>query len=74
MSLTNYKSITMPWTNENYPVSMKHLPDRTREKAIEIANALLNNNVDEGIAIATGIKNARKWIMQHHYRSKPLLL
>ncbi|MBS1501500.1 MAG: DUF2188 domain-containing protein [Bacteroidetes bacterium] len=57
----------MPWTNKNYPVSMKNLPVRTREKAIEIANALLERNVDEGIAIATGIKNAKEWIRRRYY-------
>ena len=55
----------MPWTNKSYPVSMKNLPARTREKAIEIANALLERNVGEGIAIATGIKNARLWVKHH---------
>ncbi|MBS1533352.1 MAG: DUF2188 domain-containing protein [Bacteroidetes bacterium] len=59
----------MPWTNRNYPVSMKHLPGRTREKAIEIANALLERNVDEGIAIATGIKNAKEWARRRYYTS-----
>jgi uncharacterized protein YdaT len=52
----------MPWTNNNYPVSMKNLPRKTREKAIEISNAIMENpHTDEGIAIATGIKNAKKW-------------
>lgn len=55
----------MPWTNRNYPVSMKNLPAKTRKKAIEIANALLERKVDEGIAIATGIKNARLWLKHH---------
>jgi uncharacterized protein YdaT len=55
----------MPWTNRNYPVSMKNLPVRVRAIAIEIANAMLERNVDEGIAIATGIKNARLWVTHH---------
>ena len=31
----------MPWTAAHYPTAMKRLPPPTREKAIEIANALL---------------------------------
>jgi len=62
----------MPWTNKDYPVSMNNLPARTRKKAIEIANALLERDVDEGIAIATGIKNAKEWIRRHYY-TRPLL-
>ena len=31
----------MPWTLEDYPVSMSHLAEVTRAKAIDIANALL---------------------------------
>jgi len=54
----------MPWTNDEYPASMKNLPTEVREKAIEIANALLESeetNMDEGIAIATGISRAKDW-------------
>ena len=44
----------MPWTKRDYPVSMKNLPGEVRNKAIEIANALLEEkNMDERIAIAT---------------------
>ena len=31
----------MPWALEDYPVSMRHLAEVTRAKAIDIANALL---------------------------------
>ena len=52
----------MPWTKNDYPVSMKNLPDEVREKAIEIANALLDDrHMDEGIAIATAISRAKDW-------------
>ena len=53
----------MPWTKNDYPASMKNLPVEVREKAIEIANALLDegDNMDEGIAIATGISRAKDW-------------
>ena len=52
----------MPWTNRTYPVSMKNLPKAVREKAIEIANALLEEGkMDEGRAIATAISRAKDW-------------
>ena len=31
----------MPWNADYFPVSMKNLPPAVREKAIDIANALL---------------------------------
>lgn len=52
----------MPWSESNYPVSMKNLPEPVRAKAIEIANALLEEGYDEGRAIAIGIEKAREWV------------
>lgn len=49
----------MPWYNGNYPPSYKNQPVNLREKAVEIANALLEDGADEGVAIATGLKQAR---------------
>lgn len=52
----------MPWTESDYPDSMKRLPARVREKAIEIANALLEEkNMKEETLIATAISNAKDW-------------
>jgi uncharacterized protein YdaT len=51
----------MPWYNGNYPPSYKNQPPHLREKAVEIANTLLNEGVSEGIAIATGLKKAREF-------------
>jgi uncharacterized protein YdaT len=52
----------MPWNKENYPPSMKNLPKAVRDKAVEIANALLEEkNMDEGIVIATAISRAKDW-------------
>jgi uncharacterized protein YdaT len=52
----------MPWTETEYPDAMKNLTPEIRLKAIEIANALLEEkNLDEGIAIATGISRAKDW-------------
>lgn len=52
----------MPWTNTQYPDAMKNLPKEVREKAVDIANALLENrDMDEGIVIATAISRAKDW-------------
>jgi uncharacterized protein YdaT len=52
----------MPWTKSDYPDSMKNLPEAVRDKAIEIANALLEEkHMDDGIAIATAISRAKDW-------------
>lgn len=54
--------LAMPWTNKNYPNSMKNLPAEVRRKAIEIANTLLEErDMEEGIAIATAISRAKDW-------------
>src|SRR5688500_20357520 len=56
----------MPWTNKTYPDSMKNLPKEVREKAIEIANAMLEEtNANEGIVIATAISRAKDWAVNH---------
>lgn len=51
----------MPWYNGDYPPSYKNQPEELREKAVEIANALLKEGIEEGIAIATGLKRAREY-------------
>lgn len=50
----------MPWYNGDYPPSYKNQPPKLRAKAVEIANELLKDGADEGIAIATGLKRARE--------------
>lgn len=54
------KPFDMPWYNGDYPPSYKNQPPRLREKAVEIANVLLEEGTPEGIAIATGLKRARQ--------------
>ncbi|MCR2823143.1 DUF2188 domain-containing protein [Lederbergia panacisoli] len=51
----------MPWSKHDYPDSMKHLPEEVRNKAIEIANALVEDQKEEGRAIAIGIAQARRY-------------
>ncbi len=51
----------MPWYNGDYPPSYKNQPKEIREKAVEIANEVLLDGAEEGIAIATGLKRAREF-------------
>lgn len=51
----------MPWSNDNYPASMKNLTAEVRRKAIDIANALLDDGYEEGRAIAIATAQAEKW-------------
>ena len=44
---------------------MSHLPEPVREKAIEIANALLEEGMEEGKAIRIAIAKAKEWAMHH---------
>ena len=59
----------MPWTDNDYPVSMKNLTAEVRDKAIEIANALLTEGYQEGRAIAIATAQAEKWAVR---RDKPV--
>ncbi|MGN1401094.1 MAG: DUF2188 domain-containing protein [Bacillus sp. (in: firmicutes)] len=66
----------MPWTKNNYPVSMKNLEECVRNKAIEVANALLEDGYDEGRAIPIAIDTAKEYMSTHHpegniYEVKP---
>jgi uncharacterized protein YdaT len=51
----------MPWNEAYYPPSMETLPPVVRSKAIEIANALLAEGHEEGMAIRIGIAKAKEW-------------
>jgi uncharacterized protein YdaT len=55
----------MPWDEIRYPAAMSHLPARVRRKAIEIANALLEEGYDEGKAIRIAIAKAKEWAAHH---------
>ena len=66
------KDFVMPWTKNNYPDSMKNLPQEVRNKAIEIGNALLEErNMNEGIAIATAISRAKDWAANRGKQTDP---
>ncbi|MEK3730925.1 MULTISPECIES: hypothetical protein [Paenibacillus] len=55
----------MPWSANDYPPSMKYLKPRVRKKAVEIANALLEENYEEGRAIAIATAKAQEWDENH---------
>ena len=44
---------------------MRHLPPQVRAKAVEIANAVLAEDGDEGKAIRVGIARAKEWALRH---------
>jgi len=60
----------MPWYNGNYPPSYQNLPTDIREKAVEIANAILEETGNEGMAIATGVKRAKEMAKQEKQKAK----
>jgi uncharacterized protein YdaT len=51
----------MPWSETDYPAAMRHLSPVVRAKAVEIANALLAEGMDEGKAIRIAIARAKQW-------------
>lgn len=51
----------MPWTKNDYPVSLKNFMAPVRNKAIDIANALLNEGAEEDRAIAIATSRAEEW-------------
>jgi uncharacterized protein YdaT len=55
------RGLAMPWSTDYYPKAMEHLSAEVRAKAIEIANALLAEGDDEGMAIRVGIARAKQW-------------
>jgi uncharacterized protein YdaT len=55
----------MPWSEDDYPAAMRRLPARVRAKAVEIANALLEEGCEEGMAIRIAIAKAKEWAARH---------
>jgi uncharacterized protein YdaT len=51
----------MPWDENYFPPAMQNLPPFVRSKAIDIANALLEEGYDEGMAIRVAIAKAKEW-------------
>jgi uncharacterized protein YdaT len=55
----------VPWNEAYFPRSMTNLAPLVRAKAIEIANALLEDGYDEGRAIRIAIAQAKRWAHAH---------
>ncbi|HAQ4375804.1 DUF2188 domain-containing protein [Enterococcus sp. GC37] len=51
----------MPWNMKDFPASMKNLDKLTRKKAIDIANALLDEGYPDNRAIPIAIDQAKEW-------------
>jgi uncharacterized protein YdaT len=56
----------MPWDKKNYPDSLKNFTAPVRDKAVEIANALLEDGYEEGRAIAIATSQAKEWAANRH--------
>jgi uncharacterized protein YdaT len=50
----------MPWTGSSFKKHNKKLTPAQSARAAKIANAILKSGADEGIAIATANKRAKK--------------
>jgi uncharacterized protein YdaT len=62
----------MFWNNGSYPVAYRNQPVRLRQKAVEIANNLMMNGVDERIAIQEGLRKARDFFLSQHSRRQSI--
>lgn len=51
----------MPWTMNDYPNSLKNLPKTARKKAIDIANAMVQEGYREENAIPIATQQAEEW-------------
>ncbi|MBO1266274.1 DUF2188 domain-containing protein [Proteiniclasticum sp. SCR006] len=51
----------MAWSRKDYPESMKNLDEPVRNKAIEIANSLMEEDYEEGRALSIAISQAKEW-------------
>lgn len=51
----------MPWTEKDYPDSLKNFDETTRRKAIDIANAMVADGYDEDRAIPIATARAKEW-------------
>lgn len=54
----------MPYTKKDYPDSLKNFMAPVRNKAIDIANALLADGNDEQKAIAIATSTAEDWALK----------
>lgn len=55
----------MSWHDLNDPQAMNRLPPPVRDKAVEIASALVREGCNEVTAIRIAITKAREWAVHH---------
>lgn len=60
----------MPWTEKDYPYSLKNFDEMTRRKAIDIANAMVAEGYDEDRAIPIATARAKEWAEDASSREK----
>ncbi|KXJ39085.1 DUF2188 domain-containing protein [Bacillus spizizenii] len=51
----------MPWSMKDYPASLKNLEKPVQKKAIEIANAMIDEGYEDGRAIPIATSKAKEW-------------
>ncbi|MEK5083316.1 DUF2188 domain-containing protein [Bacillus sp. FSL H8-0515] len=51
----------MPWSMKDYPASLKNLEKPVKKKAIDIANAMIDEGYEEGRAIPIATSKAKEW-------------
>lgn len=51
----------MVWTEKDYPASMKNLSSVVRKKAIDIANAMIDEGYSDSQAIPIATTQAKEW-------------
>lgn len=51
----------MPWDTNNFPSSLKNLKNAIRNKAIDIANAMVEEGYEENQALPIATKKAKEW-------------
>ena len=62
----------MPWTGESFASKHnKKLSGRAADKAAEMANAMIKEGADEGVAIATANKHGNKLQRGHDMYDHP---
>jgi uncharacterized protein YdaT len=61
----------VPWNEDRYPPAMQRMSPIVRAKAIEIANALLEEGHDEGFCIRVAIARAHQWARRHGLEDPP---
>lgn len=60
----------MPWSEKDYPDSMKNLDSIIKRKAIDIGNAMVKEGYKESDAIPIAISQAKEWAKEASAKEK----